>query len=158
MKSGKNTIARIARRGAAGVLAAVTYLLLDAPAAMAQVVQSDAQAQPGSSETTQLVTSSTEVRRAVIGLVVIAGVVGLITIFYWFKTGQQARERFARRYGGRHRAGQAGHELADEAGPWRTDPEVIPAPQPAFVHQERPQPMWEPTTAPPARRRPEFHD
>lgn len=108
-------------RTVAIIAAAVVFVLFDAPAAMAQIVQPEAEVQPGSTETTQLVTSSTEVRRAVLGLLVIAGVVGLITILYWYKTGRQARHRFARRYGGRHLAGQGDHDVVDAEGGWGTD-------------------------------------
>lgn len=119
-------------RTAAIVAGAAICLLFDASAALAQVVQSEIGGEPGSSETTQLVTSSTEVRRAVLGLLVIAGVVGLLTIVYWYKTGQQARQRFARRYGGRHLAGQGHHDLVDDRGPWGTDA--------AYLDQVEPQP------------------
>jgi hypothetical protein len=103
------------------VAAGIVLVLFDAPAAMAQIVQPEAEVQPGSTETTQLVTSSTEVRRAVLGLLVIAGVIGLVTILYWYKTGQQARRRFARRYGGRHLAGNGDHDVVDPDGGWATD-------------------------------------
>lgn len=108
-------------RTVAIVAAGVAFVLFDAPAAMAQIVQPELEVQPGSTETTQLVTSSTEVRRAVLGLLVIAGFVGLVTILYWYKTGQQARKRFAHRYGGRHLAGSGDHDVVDPEGGWGTD-------------------------------------
>lgn len=114
-------------RAAAIAAGALIFVVLDAAAAMAQIVQSEVGAEPGSTETTQLVTSSTEVRRAVLGLLVIAGVVGLVTILYWYKTGQQARQRFARRYGGRHLAGRGDHDVVDERGPWATDASYQPS-------------------------------
>ncbi len=94
---------------------AIVVLMLDASAVMAQISESDVDAQPGSVETTQLVTSSTEVRRAVVGLLALAFVSGLLMIVYWYKTGQQARERFMRRHGGRHMAGE---QSRDEPPHW----------------------------------------
>jgi type II secretory pathway component PulF len=78
------------------------WILFDAVPALAQLVESDVDAQPGVTQTTQLVTSSTEVRRAVVALLGIAAAAGLIFVLYWYKTGQQARQRFARQYAGRH--------------------------------------------------------
>ena len=87
----------------------------------AQIEQSDAESQPATSETTQLVTSSTEVRRAVVGLIALAGITALLTVLYWYKTGQQARERHQRQFGGRHRADLHGPVVQDERGPWAND-------------------------------------
>ena len=81
-----------------GVVGVLT--LADAAVARAQLVQSDAEPESGPPDVTQLVTSSTEVRRAVIGLLSLAVVAGLLGILYWYKTGQQARDRHARQYGG----------------------------------------------------------
>lgn len=83
-----------------GVVGVLT--LADAAVARAQLVQSDAEPESGPPDVTQLVTSSTEVRRAVIGLLSLAVVAGLLGILYWYKTGQQARDRHARQYGGKH--------------------------------------------------------
>lgn len=87
----------------------------------AQIEQSDAESQPATSETTTLVTSSTEVRRAVVGLIALAGITLLLTVLYWYKTGQQARERHQRQFGGRHRADLHGPVVQDERGPWAND-------------------------------------
>jgi len=83
---------------------AFSIVLSDAATAVAQLVQSDVDAQPGDTGTVQLVTSSTEVRRAVVGLLALAFVLGVLGIVYWYKTGQLARERHARAHRGRHRA------------------------------------------------------
>jgi hypothetical protein len=130
------------KRVLAGLAVAVGYVLVEAPAVMAQIVQSDAQAEPATSETTQLVTSNTEVRRAVLGLLVIAGVVGLVTILYWYKTGQQARDRFARLYSGRHLAGQGEHDVVDPRGHWATDAAHTPSTfaQPVYASGPAPPP------------------
>lgn len=87
----------------------------------AQIEQSDAETQPATSETTQLVTSSTEVRRAVVGLIALAVITALLTALYWYKTGQQARERHQRQFGGRHRADLHGPVVPDQRGPWTND-------------------------------------
>ena len=87
----------------------------------AQIEQSEAESQPATSETNQLVTSSTEVRRAVVGLIALAGVTALLTALYWYKTGQMAKERHQRQFGGRHRADLYGPVVQDERGPWAND-------------------------------------
>lgn len=87
----------------------------------AQIEQSEAESQPATSETSQLVTSSTEVRRAVVGLIALAGITALLTALYWYKTGQMARERHQRQFGGRHRADLHGPVVQDERGPWAND-------------------------------------
>ena len=97
----------------------------------AQIEQSDSETQPATSETTQLVTSSTEVRRAVVGLIALAGITALLTALYWYKTGQQARERHQRQFGGRHRADLHGPVVQDERGPWANDALHWGADQPA---------------------------
>lgn len=97
---------------------AVAIIVLDAGAAMAQIVQSETENEPGTSETTQLVTSSTEVRRAVIGLMVLAFLAAIVLMAYWYKTGQEARERFRRRYGGRHAAGPTEIDALEPHDAW----------------------------------------
>lgn len=59
-----------------------------APDPVAQVAQD---AEPGSS----LVTSNTQIRRAVIGLVMVAVLTSIVGLAYWYFTGQDARTRFA---------------------------------------------------------------
>ena len=88
-----------------GAAIALVVFIADAPAAMAQLVQSDVESETPTPETSQLVTSSTEVRRAVIGLIALAVVVALLGFWYWYKTGKQAADRHAHKYGGRHHGG-----------------------------------------------------
>lgn len=88
--------------------ATIHVWFLTAGPVAAQLVQNDESSEPAVSQTTQLVTSSTEVRRAVIGLLAVAFLTGLLAIVYWYKTGQLAREQFAREYGGRHAAPRDG--------------------------------------------------
>lgn len=71
---------------------------------MAQLTQSDIPADP--SATTSLVTSSTEVRRAVIGLLVLAVAAAVLAVLYWRKTGEQARARHLSERGGRHQTAE----------------------------------------------------
>tara|TARA_A100000164_G_scaffold137406_1_gene122053 strand:- start:784 stop:1254 length:471 start_codon:yes stop_codon:yes gene_type:complete len=72
-------------------------LMFIATSAYAQITESDIDYEPGSNETIQRITSTFEVRRAVIGLLIIAAVAGILFFFYWYKTGQWARERHAQR-------------------------------------------------------------
>ncbi|MFN3217549.1 MAG: hypothetical protein ACE367_13730 [Acidimicrobiales bacterium] len=81
---------------------AATALFASASAAAAQVEQSDIGSQQGGLESSQLITSNAEVRRAVIGLLVIAGIAFLVFVVYWALTGRAAKARFAREFGGRH--------------------------------------------------------
>jgi hypothetical protein len=81
------------------VMAVTSLLALDSGTAFAQITESDKDYVPGMNETTQLITSSFEVRRAVIGLLVIAGLSLLSLSFYWYKTGQLARENFLEEHG-----------------------------------------------------------
>ena len=74
-------------------------LVVNAEFAFAQIIESDIGYEPGSNETIKLVTSTFEVKRAVIGLLIIAAIAGVIFFFYWYKTGQWARERHAQEYG-----------------------------------------------------------
>ncbi len=73
-----------------------------ATSADAQVEQSDIGSQQGGLESTQLVTSNAEVRRAVVGLLVIAAVALVVFGIYWVLTGRAAKRRFAHEFGGRH--------------------------------------------------------
>lgn len=92
------------RRTFLGAGVALSMIVLDASAAMAQLVQSEVDTEPAAAETTQLVTSSTEVRRAVVGLIAVAVITAVLGVLYWYKTGQQARERHTSSYGGKHRS------------------------------------------------------
>jgi hypothetical protein len=86
----------------ASAFLAVTAVLASGAAAGAQVEQSDIGSQEGGLESSQLITSNAEVRRAVIGLLAIAGIAFLVFVVYWALTGRAAKARFAREFGGRH--------------------------------------------------------
>lgn len=88
--------------------------------AVAQVEQSDIGSEQGGLESTQLVTSNTEVRRAVVGLLVIAAVAFIVFAVYWVLTGRAAKRRFAHEFGGRHAQNarpRRGRRRAASAGP-----------------------------------------
>lgn len=87
------------RKNVLNVVIVTSLLALDSGTAFAQITESDKDYVPGVNETTQLITSSFEVRRAVIGLLVIAGLSLLSLSFYWYKTGQWAREQFLEEHG-----------------------------------------------------------
>ena len=70
------------------------YLIGRTDLVLAQITESDKDYIPGENETSQLITSSFEVRRAVIALIVIAVVALLGLWYYWRRTGQWARARF----------------------------------------------------------------
>lgn len=154
------------RQVALAIAVTATTVLVDIPAAMAQIVESDIDAEPGTTETTQLVTSSTEVRRAVIGLLAVAALAGVLFIIYWYMTGQQARERYARQFGGRHAARSPQHgarRLPSDASrqrPVAVDPRAHPgaAPQPHAPYPYPPQrhaPPMQPRPAPRPQMRPQ---
>ena len=67
--------------------------------AVAQITESEKDYVPGTNETSQLITSSFEVRRAVIALIIIAALAVIGLVFYWRKTGQWARDRFIEEHG-----------------------------------------------------------
>ena len=70
------------------------YLIGQTDLILAQITESDKDYIPGENETSQLITSSFEVRRAVIALIIIAAVTLLGLWYYWRRTGQWARARF----------------------------------------------------------------
>ena len=75
------------------------YLIGQTGLVFAQIIESDKDYIPGENETSQLITSSFEVRRAVIALIVIAVVALFGLWYYWRKTGQWARGRFVEEHG-----------------------------------------------------------
>ena len=75
------------------------YLLGQTDLVLAQITESDKDYVPGENETSQLITSSFEVRRAVVALIVIAAVALVGLWYYWRRTGQWARTRFIDEHG-----------------------------------------------------------
>ena len=77
----------------------LTYLIGQTDLVLAQITESDKDYVRGENETSQLITSSFEVRRAVIALIVIAAVALVGLWYYWRRTGQWARTRFIDEHG-----------------------------------------------------------
>ena len=75
------------------------YLIGQTDLVLAQITESDKDYVPGENETSQLITSSFEVRRAVVALIVIAAVALVGLWYYWRRTGQWARTRFIDEHG-----------------------------------------------------------
>ena len=64
--------------------------------AFAQVSESDIGSETGLNESISRLTSTFEVKRAVIGLLVIAAISIIIFFLYWYKTAQLAKENYVR--------------------------------------------------------------
>ena len=64
--------------------------------AFAQVSESDIGSETGFNESISRLTSTFEVKRAVIGLLIIAAISVILFFFYWYKTAQMARENYVR--------------------------------------------------------------
>jgi len=60
----------------------IGLLIVNSELAFAQIIESDIGYEPGSNETIQRVTSTFEVKRAVIGLLIIAAIAGMIFDFF----------------------------------------------------------------------------
>lgn len=64
--------------------------------AFAQVSESDIGSETGINESISRLTSTFEVKRAVIGLLIIAAISVILFFFYWYKTAQMAKEKYVR--------------------------------------------------------------
>ena len=64
--------------------------------AFAQVSESDIGSETGLNQSISRLTSTFEVKRAVVGLLVIAAISIIIFFFYWYKTAQLAKENYVR--------------------------------------------------------------
>ena len=62
--------------------------------AFAQVSESDIGSETGLNESISRLTSTFEVKRAVIGLLIIAAISIILFFFYWYKTAQMAKENY----------------------------------------------------------------
>ena len=62
--------------------------------AYAQVSESDIGSESGVNESISRLTSTFEVKRAVIGLLIIAAVSVIVFFFYWYKSAQMAKESY----------------------------------------------------------------
>ena len=64
--------------------------------AFAQVSESDIGSETGLNQSISRLTSTFEVKRAVIGLLIIAAISVILFFFYWYKTAQMAKEKYER--------------------------------------------------------------
>ena len=64
--------------------------------AFAQVSESDIGSETGLNESISRLTSTFEVKRAVIGLLIIAAISVILFFFYWYKTAQMAKEKYVK--------------------------------------------------------------
>ena len=64
--------------------------------AFAQINESDIGSETGLNQSISRLTSTFEVKRAVIGLLVIAAISVILFFFYWYKTAQMAKENYVR--------------------------------------------------------------
>ena len=62
--------------------------------AFAQVSESDIGSESGLNESISRLSSTFEVKRAVIGLLLVAAISVIIFFFYWYKTAQMAKENY----------------------------------------------------------------
>ena len=64
--------------------------------AFAQINESDIGSETGLNQSISRLTSTFEVKRAVIGLLVIAAISVIVFFFYWYKTAQMAKENYVK--------------------------------------------------------------
>ena len=64
--------------------------------AFAQISESEIGSETGLNQSISRLTSTFEVKRAVIGLLVIAAISVILFFFYWYKTAQMAKENYVR--------------------------------------------------------------
>ena len=84
------------KRFAHHLLVFICFSLIFCSSAFAQVSESDIGSETGLNESISRLTSTFEVKRAVIGLLVIAAISVILFFFYWYKTAQMAKENYVR--------------------------------------------------------------
>ena len=72
------------------------FTVIISSSAFAQVSESDIGSETGLNESISRLTSTFEVKRAVIGLLIIAAITVVLFFFYWYKTAQMAKENYVR--------------------------------------------------------------
>ena len=72
------------------------FSIILSSSAFAQVSESDIGSETGVNESIFRLTSTFEVKRAVIGLLIIAAISVILFFFYWYKTAQMAKENYVR--------------------------------------------------------------
>ena len=70
------------------------FTVIISSSAFAQVSESDIGSETGLNESISRLTSTFEVKRAVIGLLIIAAISIILFFFYWYKTAQMAKENY----------------------------------------------------------------
>ena len=84
------------KRFAHHLLVFICFSFIFCSSAFAQVSESDIGSETGLNESISRLTSTFEVKRAVIGLLVIAAISVILFFFYWYKTAQMAKENYVR--------------------------------------------------------------
>ena len=72
------------------------FTVIISSSAFAQVSESDIGSETGLNESISRLSSTFEVKRAVIGLLIIAAISIILFFFYWYKTAQMAKENYVR--------------------------------------------------------------
>ena len=70
------------------------FSIIFCSSALAQVSETDIGSETGVNESISRLTSTFEVKRAVIGLLIIAAISVILFFFYWYKTAQMAKENY----------------------------------------------------------------
>ncbi|GIS55869.1 MAG: hypothetical protein Ct9H90mP30_5540 [Actinomycetota bacterium] len=73
------------------------FTVIISSSAFAQVSESDIGSETGLNESISRLTSTFEVKRAVIGLLIIAAISIILFFFYWYKTAQMAKKKLCQR-------------------------------------------------------------
>ena len=72
------------------------FSIIFCSSALAQVSETDIGSETGVNESISRLTSTFEVKRAVIGLLIIAAISVILFFFYWYKTAQMAKENYVK--------------------------------------------------------------
>ena len=84
------------KRFASYLFTSCCFSVILCSSAFAQISESEIGSETGLNQSISRLTSTFEVKRAVIGLLVIAAISIIIFFFYWYKTAQLAKENYVR--------------------------------------------------------------
>ena len=84
------------KRFASYLFTSICFSVVLCSSAFAQVSESEIGSETGLSQSISRLTSTFEVKRAVIGLLIIAAISVILFFFYWYKTAQMAKEKYER--------------------------------------------------------------
>ena len=98
--------------------------------AFAQVSESDIGSETGLNESISRLTSTFEVKRAVIGLLIIAAISVILFFFYWYKTAQMAKENYVRDLqstmtltsASKHKNAKSSWSVSEKNAKWKNKP------------------------------------